>query len=286
MQQTSALFSGCPMWHMDAWTGTLFPASSGQGQSLYHYSRLFNSVEGNTSFYQIPDTATLHRWQQSVAENFRFCFKFHQSISHHKLLSDIEPELDTFLTRFRPLAAQTGCLMLQLPARFSPAHLGRLEYFLRLLPEDFHYAVEVRHPAFFAKGEEERQFNRLLMKFGVNRVIMDTRGLFSAPGHQGLLGQVKMKKPRVPVNVIATGQRPVVRFVGHPELHANRIFYQSWYAKLQQWLEQGKTPFVFFHQADNSQAPWLAEQFFREWPHSPAPVQLNLPRLSSQESLF
>ncbi|MBN7819082.1 DUF72 domain-containing protein [Bowmanella yangjiangensis] len=286
MPSSSLLFAGCPMWHMDAWSGSIFPAATPSAQSLYHYSRLFNSVEGNTSFYQIPDEANLRRWQQSVPERFKFCFKFHQSISHHQLLQDVEQQTLDFLARFRPMATQIGCLMLQLPAHFGPRYLPRLQHFLQRLPDDFVYAVEVRHPAFFAKGDEERQFNRLLLDNGVNRVIMDTRGLFSAKGNKGLLGEVKMKKPRVPVNVIATGAHPVVRFVGHPDILANRRFYQSWHSKLQQWLDEGRTPFVFFHLADNSDAPWLAEQFFQDWPNKNSPFTVNLPRQASQSSLF
>lgn len=286
MPSFSSLYAGCPMWHMDAWSSSIFPAASSAAQSLYHYSRLFNSVEGNTSFYQIPDEANLRRWQQSVPEDFRFCFKFHQGISHHQLLLNVEQQTLDFLARFRPMAKQIGCLMLQLPAHFGPQHLPRLQHFLQLLPEDFHYGVEVRHPAFFAKGEEERHFNRLLRDRGINRVIMDTRGLFSAEGNGGLLGEVKMKKPRVPVNVIATAERPIVRFVGHPDILANRRFYQNWHSKLQQWLDEGKSPFVFFHLADNADAPFLAEQFFQDWPKGSPPFAINLPRQASQTSLF
>jgi uncharacterized protein YecE (DUF72 family) len=45
-----------------------------------------------------------------------------------------------------------GLLKLQLPARFGPEGLARLAAFFARLPQDFTYALEVRHPDFFAKG--------------------------------------------------------------------------------------------------------------------------------------
>ncbi|GAB3039127.1 DUF72 domain-containing protein [Bowmanella dokdonensis] len=284
-QYNGQLMTGCPMWHQDGWRGRWFPADSRPEQSLMHYSRVFNTVEGNTSFYQLPSAASIERWRQAVPEHFRFCFKFHQSISHHNMLMGVEQLCQDFLDRFEPLQDKIGCFMLQLSASFSPEHLPRLAAFLTRLPGRYRYGVEVRHPAFFAKGEHERRFNRLLMDHGVNRVIMDTRPLFAAAGSDGLLGEVKQKKPRLPVNVIATGDTPVVRFVGHPQLPANRPFYQSWQQKIDQWIEQGKTPYLFFHMPDNEQAPWLAEQCLEDWPGCP-PFRISLPSQAAQSSLF
>ena len=42
--------------------------------------------------------------------------------------------------------------------------LVALSNFLAQLPSEFPYAVEVRHPAFFASGDDERQFDELLAR--------------------------------------------------------------------------------------------------------------------------
>ncbi|MDF2177171.1 DUF72 domain-containing protein [Aliiglaciecola sp. CAU 1673] len=268
------------MWQHPFWAKQGFVKNS----TLSEYARTFNSVEGNTTFYQVPSREQMTRWMEAVPDGFQFCFKFHQHISHQKLLVDVAAETHDFLQLFAGFKEKLGCLMLQLPAHFGPEHLSRLSAFLQHLPEDFHYGVEVRHPAFFQKGEAEIALNRLLMEQDVNRVIMDTRGLFASEKNSGLIAEVKQKKPRVPVNVIATGNRPVVRFVGHPELAQNQAFLNPWRAKLASWIQEGKQPFMFFHMPDNGLAPWLAQQFFNHWPQ--AQVKLDLPSLSEQTTLF
>ena len=186
--------------------------------------------------------------------------------------------------RFSQVGERIGCLMLQLPGGFWPDKLARLESLFKQLPQDFDYAVEVRHLGFFDKGEQEKRFNQLLARYDVNRVIMDTRGLFAEPPQTALVEEVQSKKPRVPTNVVATGGNPIVRFVGHPDLARNREFYRPWLNKLAQWCDAGLTPYFFFHMPDNAMAPWLAEQFFEDvnqaHPHIATP-RLTLPPFDS-----
>lgn len=79
-----------------------------------------------------------------------------------------------------PLAPRIGQYWLQLPATFGPRELPALWHFLDSLPGEFNYGVEVRHPQFFAKGEEEQTLNRGLHQRGVNRVILDSRPVHAA----------------------------------------------------------------------------------------------------------
>lgn len=260
------IYTGTPIWTHDAWFGSLFPASLPKDKALARYAQYFNSVEGNTSFYHIPDEKTLKRWAELVPDEFRFIFKFHQSISHDKKLENIEAELGLVLERFSLLGDKLGCLMLQLPASFGPQQLDSLSRFLARLPGGVRYAVEVRHLSFFDKNDNERALNKLLVDREINRVIMDTRALFSCPANgDAIIEQAHRKKPRVPTNVIATAEQPVVRFVGHPVVEKNSGFYTPWIHKTKQWLDEGKSPFLFFHSANQIDAPWLAEAFFRDF---------------------
>ena len=144
---------GCPGWGDPKWVGRLFPSGTKSTEFLYHYARVFNTVEGNTTFYALPSADTVARWAASVPDEFRFCFKFPRTITHDKLLVDAAGETHEFLDRVAPLGARLGTLMLQLPPRF--ADLARLRGFLATLPTDFRYAVELRHDVFFAGGPEE-----------------------------------------------------------------------------------------------------------------------------------
>ena len=157
--------------------------------------------------------------------------------------------------------------MLQLPASFGPEKLSILDTFLAALPQELNVAVEVRHLAFFAKGDEEKALNQLLIRHDANRIIMDTRALFSGSLDAGgadkraMLEEVRQKKPRVPVNVIATGHTPIVRFVGNDIDDDNQRCLLPWVKKVKLWQSEGKDVYFFCHRPDNKDAPWLAQQF-------------------------
>jgi len=275
------------MWNHQQWFGRLFPVHTPQEQCLNLYAKYLNSIEGNTSFYSLPSAHSIQRWDQATHENFRFTFKFPQSISHQQALNANSEDVSCFLNRFAPIAHKISCLMLQLPASFSPQQLPQLQHFLQALPQDFNYGVEVRHLGFFDKGQNEKRFNQLLMQHNCNRVIMDTRGLFAcAAGHDASIRDAQTKKPRLPVHAIATGDQPIVRFVGHPVLQQNPQYYKPWLAKLNQWQQQGKQPHIFFHSADNADAPWMAEMFFKQmrllYPQTELP-NIALPQVQQEQ---
>ena len=105
---------------------------------------------------------------------------------------------------------------------------------------------------------------------------MDTRALFACPANGNkILEDAHRKKPKVPTNVIATSNTPLVRFVGQPNIHANKVFYTPWIHKTKQWLDEGKSPYLYFHMPNTFDAPWLAEAFFNDfkqlYPNTPKP---------------
>lgn len=286
---TTQLRFGCPMWTHAKWKKMLFQHKT--RSDLQQYGQLFNSVEGNTSFYRLPEEKTVLDWQASVSPEFKFTFKFPRQISHEGSLLAEPALLQLTLQRFSLFEQKLGVLMLQLPAAFGPSRLEELALFLRTLPRDFNYAVEVRNPYFFAKGKDEQQFNRLLAENKVNRVIMDTRGLFSCePTDDPLILDVQKKKPKVPTNVIATAGHPIVRFVGHPHIQQNAKFMLPWIHKINQWMSEGLQPYLFFHMPDNAEAPWLAEVFIKQYRviYQDVPLpELSLPApTSAQLSIF
>ena len=52
-----------------------------------------------------------------------------------------------------------------------------------------------------------------------------------------------------------------MRFIGHPELEANEPFLVQWLDKVAAWIEEGRSPYVFLHTADNRLAAALAQRF-------------------------
>ena len=264
------------MWQHPKW----------QSDGLKDYAQFCNSVEGNTTFYQTPSPNRAAEWANAVDESFRFCFKLPQTITHERELIDSSELLQDFWQAITPLHSKIGVLMAQLPARFGPEKLAVLERFLSRFSLPVPLAIEVRHLAFFEKGEAEKAFNQMLIQFSVNRVILDSRALFSRPAQTALEEEVQSKKPRVPVNVIATKASPVVRFIGSHHDDENVKALMPWLAKIHQWREEGRRPYVFFHCPDNGEAPFLLERFVglynERYPY--VPLSCNLSALIPQHN--
>jgi uncharacterized protein YecE (DUF72 family) len=250
---------GCPGWGVKTWVGRLFPTGTRPTEFLERYARVFNTVEGNTTFYALPTADVVARWRDQVPDDFRFCFKFPREISHDKLLIDGGAELATFLDRVAPLGDKLGTLFLQLPPRFDPAQLPRLRAFLAGLPAGRRYAVEVRHDAFFSAGPAHDELLALLRERGADLVTMDTRGLHT--GKSLALAEVRARKPNLPVHVRATADRPIVRCVPHEQLDAARAFVEPWAQQIARWIAEGKRPYFFMHAPDDTFAPENAYAF-------------------------
>ena len=254
-------FLGCPSWNEPAWRGSLYPAGMASRDFLPAYCRVFNTVEGNTTFYARPAAATLARWAQAMPDDFHFCAKLPRDVSHEGDLRDNLGAARDFLALLAPLGARVTPLWLQLPASFGPPRLAELAAFVDGLPAGRGLAVEVRHPAFFARGDEEKALNRLLLERGVERIGLDSRALFSCAARDPAVLHAQSKKPRVPPRPAAFTRAPQVRFIGHPELQANDVFLAPWLDKVAGWIEEGRTPHVFLHTPDNQRAPELARRF-------------------------
>jgi len=219
-------------------------------------------VEGNTTLYALPKAEIVERWHAQTTDDFRFCFKFPATISHQAALRQCEDLKQEFFTRLAPLAGRIGQYWLQLPAAFGPQDLPALWAFLDGLPGEFTYGVEVRHPAFFAKGDAEQALNRGLHQRGVNRVMLDSRPVHSAiPGTQEII-DAQRKKPKVPVHALVTAGNPMVRFIGSDDMARNAEFFEVWLGKLAHW-QQTTTPYLFLHTPDIAQAPELVHTL---WP--------------------
>ncbi|MBC3484324.1 DUF72 domain-containing protein [Pseudomonas sp. SWRI50] len=252
-------FLGCPSWSESAWRDYLYPADARANEYLGLYSQVFNAVEGNTTFYASPAPATVARWAQVMPAHFRFTAKFPREVSH---AADLREQLDaaiTFTRLMAPLGERVSPYWLQLPAMFGPARLAELSHFLDEVAVPV--AVEVRNDAFFARGEEERQLNRLLLERGVERICLDPRALFSCTSRDPAVLHAQAKKPKVPPRPAAFSQHPQVRFIGHPQLDANETFLTPWVDKIASWIEEGRSPYIFLHTSDNRLAAALAQRF-------------------------
>lgn len=253
-------YLGCPSWNEAGWRGSLYAQTARQSEFLDHYCGVFNAVEGNTTFYAWPSADTARRWSERMPIDFRFCAKVPRDISHEGDLRERLGATRAFLNLLEPLGARVSPLWLQLSAAFGPQRLAELAEWLDAL-DGRSVAVEVRHQAFFARGEEERQLNRLLHERGVERICLDARALFACGSTDPAVLHAQAKKPRVPVRPAAFSAHPQVRFIGGPDLDANQPYLEPWIDKVATWIEEGRRPCVFLHTPDNLLAPQQARRF-------------------------
>ena len=284
-----SLYLGCPIWGLKGWVGNFFPAGAKQRDFLALYSRRLNTVEGNTTFYAIPDPATVERWRDETPPGFKFCLKFPKVITHQLRLRNAEAETEAFLDRLRLLGDRCGPSFLQLPPNFSSRNLQSLISYLDSLPSDFRYAVEVRHLDFFS-APAEAALDEALRARGVARVLFDVRGLRSAEPDEEATITAQERKPNVPARFTRTAPLTFIRFIAHPKVEANAELLEDWAGRVSGWLAAGDDVFFFLHSPTDVLSPLLARDLHYRiaalYPLPPLPSWSEEPSAPKQEKLL
>lgn len=249
------------MWTYAPWQGRYLPAALSPRERLHAYATWCNAVEGNTTFYATPAAGTVRSWAEQTSADFRFILKLPRPITHERRLADVDGLLRAFLAAIEPLGHRAHSLWVQLPPSFTPADLGALTGFLRRLPLEYRYCVEVRHRAFFTDPRSEQQLERVLGEVGAERVTFDTTVLFGNPPVTDAEREAWTKKPRLPRRSRALTSHPVVRYIGRDDAACTVAGWQNWLGVVADWLREGRSPTVFIHTPDNVGALELARRF-------------------------
>lgn len=278
----TSYYLGLPAWAFPGWTGEYFPRPGPGESSLELYSRVFNTVEGNTTFYRVPDPQTVARWADAVAgTDFRFSFKIPQTVTHRR-----EPdwdELDAFMKVMEPLQQHLGPFLVQVPARLAPGDAGLLDALFQRLPAHHRYALELRHPDFFNQPE---LVEPLLEKHHAGRVMFDSRPIYEGDMRHPEVLAARHKKPDVPLLDTVYNGLVYARVVLHPDPRYNGRFVDEWLDRMVAYLDARHTVYFMMHCPNNQHCPALAEAF-----HSALCRRRELPALPPwplprQDSLF
>jgi uncharacterized protein YecE (DUF72 family) len=143
-------YVGCSGWSYTAWQGPFYPSDMKNSHWLEFYSKVFDYVEIDSTFYNIPSILTVKKWLKKTQDNFRFTAKFPKVITHDKRLKNVDNELELFFKAISPLYEKTLALLIQLPPSMEIMEgLQRLRELVHILDNRFRYAVEVRHHSWF-----------------------------------------------------------------------------------------------------------------------------------------
>ncbi len=261
---TGKLHVGCAMWSYAPWQGRFLPHPLAPRERLSAYATWCNAVEGNTTFYATPALDTVRSWAGQTSPDFRFVLKLPKPITHERRLIDTDEPLRAFLAAIEPLEQRAHVLWVQLPPSFGPADLGALAAFLRRLPGDYRYGVEVRDRAFFTDPRSEQQLERVLASADAEWVAFDTTVLFGSPPTSDAEREAWTKKPRLPRRSRALTSHPVVRYIGRDDIERTVAGWQPWLGTVAGWLREGRSPTVFIHTPDNVDALELARRFHEQ----------------------
>ncbi len=144
------IYLGTSGWSYDHWIENFYPKDLKKGDWLKFYSKKFNTVEVNASFYRLPFRNMVKGWKNKTPDNFKLTFKGSNLITHKKKLKNIEDYLDKFYSRFEMLDKKKGTILWQLPPNLSRDY-DLLENFLNNLESDLDQVVEFRHKSWFTK---------------------------------------------------------------------------------------------------------------------------------------
>lgn len=254
---------GCPVWSCDQWGGEVYPLGTKRPQWLRWYSQTFNTVEGNSTFYGVPSPDTAAKWAEQSAPGFRFALKFPREVTHDLRLRDTTAAMRPFLDVLRVLADhdRLGPTFLQLPPDFAPAQFDDLMRFLDELPAQWPWAVEVRHLDWYDADVHEHRLDESLEQRSIDKVLFDSRCLYSGPPDDEIEAVSQTRKPKTPHRKTVTGSRPMVRFVGRNKIELTEPYVNAWANVVADWIREGLEPYFFTHAPDDRFAPPLGRLF-------------------------
>jgi uncharacterized protein YecE (DUF72 family) len=141
-------YLGTSGWSYPDWRERFYPPGLGAQNWLEHYSRQFNSVEVNMTFYRFPKPETLEAWLKRTPAGFTFTLKAPKQITHLKKLKKVKAEVHYFDLLAGRLGNKLGCILYQLPPSLA-RDLKLLEEFLECLPAERRNVVEFRHESWY-----------------------------------------------------------------------------------------------------------------------------------------
>ena len=240
--QPFEVYVGCAKWNKTDLKG-FYP--KGIKDELSYYSRQFNSIELNATFYNSPTPEQVLTWKDKTPEGFRFFPKLPQSISHFGRLLNTGEKVRDFVDATRFFGEKLGMAFLQMHNNYKPKDFKRLEEFLLEFPENYPLALEVRNEEWFADPNISDRLYRLLEETGVTNVLVDTAGR------------------RDMMHMRLTTPTAFVRYVGaNHSSDYSRL--DEWTDTLKKWRQAGLQKLYFFiHQNVELESPLLAAHFIQ-----------------------
>jgi len=223
-------FIGTSGYNYSHWSdGVFYPRGLPERKWLEHYTRFFNTVELNVSFYRLPQKSVFEGWRKRTPENFKFVVKGSRFITHVKKLKDCEEPLKLFFNNVEGLKEKLGVVLWQLPPNL---HVDRekLKAFCKIIHQlrvsrSTRHSFEFRHPSWFCED-----IYAILRKYGFSLCIAHSQ--------------------EWPCEELATADFIYFRFHGGEILYGSNYSekeLREWASKAKYWMKKRKDIYAYFN---------------------------------------
>jgi len=226
-KNTSPGYIGTSGYRYFHWYGVFYPETLKQDKLLEYYSKFFDTVELNVTFYRLPGAKVFKGWYERTPQKFSFAVKASRVITHIKKLKSCEDVVKKFFERVKELNEKLSVILWQLPPGWKK-DISRLSSFCSLLYEKFSFyrhVFEFRHESWCCDD-----VYKILKHYNFGFCIADS--------------------PYWPLVERVTADFVYLRFHGSKALYASNYTtseLKRWAEKIKYWLQDGIAVYAYFN---------------------------------------
>ena len=209
----------------------LYPPLYKNASRLSYYATFFNSIEINSSFYNVPQQVTIAKWSAMVSDKFKFTFKLWKEITHSKGLNFKEEDVLEFFKSINAVGEKKGCLLVQFPPGLRQNNILQLTNLLSYIKsidstQDWKIAVEFRNKSWYHQSVYD-----LLNFYEATLVIQDIpKSATPLLNHKADFMYVRFHGP-----------------TGNYRDSYSDDFLKEYANKINGWIEEGRTVYAYFN---------------------------------------
>jgi len=219
----SKIFVGTSGFSYPHWRGIFYPENLPQKDWFLYYTKHFDTVELNVSFYRLPRREIFEGWRRRAGDKFVFAVKGWRMITHIRKLKKCQEEIKRFFEAANGLKSK-DMILWQLPPSLKFDSFLLVD-FLAMLPKGWRHAFEFRHPSW---GDEKTW--EILRKYKAAAVFQDF--------------------PDWPIFEEVTADFVYLRFHGKESLYSSCYTekeLKDWAKKIKNWQKQGLDVYAYFN---------------------------------------
>ncbi|MBL0145263.1 MAG: DUF72 domain-containing protein [Chitinophagaceae bacterium] len=239
--KNSKIYVGCAKWGREEWVGKIYPPKTKEKDFLQHYVQHYNSIELNATHYKVYGEAGIKKWaEKATGKDFKFCPKMYQGVTHRGSLKGKDFITNEFFRGIVGFEKHLGPIFIQVSDTFSTKRKDELFDYLKTLPTDLQFFLEVRHPDWFSKEDIKNEMLTTLKQRNMGIVITDTAG----------------RRDCAHMNI--TIPKTFIRYVGNSLHKSDYTRCDAWIERMKYWLKNGMEEIYFFmHMHDEATSPEL-----------------------------